>query len=106
MADELYIIREGEKVAMTAEEIAAWKAEGPPAPLPTIVYPADLWRRATDPEGDAIYEAMQRQSRRIIELFRAAQTYQSDDELWPLLMGAATELFGADRAAELLAPSR
>lgn len=78
----------------------------PPAPAPaTVVMPADLWRRATDDEAQAIDAAMQAQPLRLRRIFQTATSYQSDDELWPLLMAAAVALFGEDRAAELLASS-
>lgn len=78
--------------------------EAAPDPI-IIVYPADLWRRTTDEEAEAIDAAVQEQPLRLRRLFEMAQTFQSDDELWPLLMGAATDLFGEARALELLAPS-
>lgn len=76
-----------------------------PPPMPVIVSPADLWRRATEAEAEAIEAAMSSQPLRIRRLFERASTYQSDDPLWPLLYGSAVELFGAERAAELLAAS-
>ena len=81
----------------------------PPATEPdehvAIVFPADLWRRATDEEAEAIDHAMGAQPLRIRRIFTSALEYRSDDDMWPLLMGAATQLFGEERAAELLAPS-
>ena len=71
----------------------------------TIVYKGDLWRRATDVEAEAIIAALDAQPKRRQRLFNDVLALRSDDELWPLLMGAATQLFGAARAAELLAPS-
>lgn len=71
----------------------------------TILFPGDLWRRTTDAEAAAIDAAMSAQSIRLARLFMTAQTYRSDDPLWPLLVQVATSLFGAQRAAELLAPS-
>jgi hypothetical protein len=80
--------------------------EPPPLPeAPVVLYPADLWRRTTDDEAEQIEGAMNAQSARLRNLFRTAQTYQSDDPLWPVLHEAAVQLFGEDRAAELLAPS-
>jgi len=77
----------------------------PVEPGPIVVFPADLWRRTTDAEAEAIDAAMNGQSLRNRRLFETAQTYQSDDPLWPLLMGAAVQLFGEARARELLAAS-
>ena len=71
----------------------------------TSVMPADLWRRATDDEAEAIEAAMQSQPLRLRRIFQTATSYRSDDELWPLLLGVATELFGSERAEQLLARS-
>lgn len=106
MADELYIIREGEKVAMTDEEIAAWKAEPPPAELPVVVDAMVFWERLTPAEAETVETAMGEQSARSRNLFQKAKTFRSDHELWPVLTQLAAQLFGEARAAELLAPSR
>jgi hypothetical protein len=81
--------------------------EAPVQSLPTliIVSPADLWRRTTDEEAERIEDAMAAQPARLRNLFRAAQTYQSGDPLWPVLHQTAVELFGEERAGELLAAS-
>jgi len=76
----------------------------PPEPV-TIVYPVDLWSRMTDVEADAVVQAMTTQTARIQNIFRSASSYRSDHELWPLLVSMATDLFGAPRAAEILAAS-
>lgn len=102
-----YTIAEGDPWSVNGQWHQTWTLTPiPPAPVaPVVVFPADLWRRTTDAEAEAIEAAMAGQSARLRNLFRSAQTYQSDDPLWPVLNGAATELFGAERAAELLAPS-
>jgi hypothetical protein len=84
--------------------VVPYEPPAPPEP-PVVLYPADLWRRAGDEEAEQIEAAMNAQSARLRNLFRTAQTYQSDDPLWPVLHEAAVGLFGEERAAELLAPS-
>lgn len=84
--------------------VRTWEKRTTPA-LPIVVYKLDLWERATDAEAEAILAAMQAQPVRIRMIFDAAQTFREDHELWPLLMGAAVQLFGEGRAAQLLAPS-
>lgn len=77
-----------------------------PAPEPeTVVYPVDLWSRMTNAEADAVEAAMTTQPARIQNIFRSASSYRSDHELWPLLVSMATNLFGSERAAEILAAS-
>ncbi|MCD1266851.1 hypothetical protein B5M44_21485 [Shinella sumterensis] len=71
----------------------------------TIVYPVDLWSRMTDDEAHAVEAAMATQPVRIQNIFRAASSYRGDHELWPLLETMAVGLFGAGRAAEILAAS-
>lgn len=94
--------------------VAEWEAEGnaiPPYERPTepepvtILYPVDLWSRLTDVEADQVEAAMRTQPARVQNIFRAASSYRSDHELWPLLEIMAIELFGPERAAEILAPS-
>lgn len=75
-----------------------------PEPV-VIVYPVDLWSRMTDAEADAVEAAMATQTIRVQNIFKSASSYRGDHELWPLLTSMATELFGAPRAAEILAAS-
>ena len=92
--------------------IAGWEAKGnviePYVPEPedpaVISIPAViLWERMTEAEGEQVEAVMQTQPFRIRQIFTTAQTYRSDHELWPLLQHVATDLFGAQRAGELLA---
>lgn len=69
----------------------------------TILPAVTLWERTTTTEAAQIEAAMETQDARSRNIFRTAQTFRSDHELWPLLEQLATELFGAERAAELLA---
>ena len=93
---------------MLAEWEAAGNAIEPYAPEPevpaVISIPAvTLWERMTEAEGEQVEAVMQTQPFRIRQIFTTAQTYRSDHELWPLLQQIANELFGAQRADELLA---
>lgn len=78
-----------------------------PSPKPTvvIVYPVDLWERMTQEEADAVGAVMEQQDFRTRKIFESASSYRSDHELWPLLQQIATQLFGEERAAQVLAPS-
>jgi len=79
----------------------------PPIPEPepvVIVLPAvTLWERLTEDEADQVHDAMATQPVRTQRIFTTANTFRSDHELWPLLEQIANQLFGAERAAELLA---
>lgn len=99
---------------MTPEEIAELEASAPPIVIPepvTVVYAVDLWTRldgGEDGNGGEVAQViavMEQQPSRIRKIFDSATSYQSDHELWPLLVQIATTLFGAERAAEILAPS-
>lgn len=80
--------------------------EPEPEPDPVTVIPAvTFWERTTEVEGAAIEVMLNQQSFRVRQIFMTAQSYRSDHELWPLLHSAATQLFGAPRATELLAQS-
>ncbi|WP_022711845.1 hypothetical protein [Pseudochrobactrum sp. AO18b] len=92
--------------------IAEWEAVGnliePYLPVPesepVIIIPAvTLWERLTDSEAIQLNDAMATQPVRTRQIFLTANTFRSDHELWPLLQQVATNLFGVERAAELLA---
>lgn len=61
-----------------------------------------LWERMTDDEAEQVNAAMATQPFRTRQIFLTANTFRSDHELWPLLVQMATDLFGEERAAELL----
>ncbi|SFJ67664.1 hypothetical protein [Methylobacterium brachiatum] len=91
----------------TAEDLAVIAAlPDPPHPVEVVIlYRADLYRRCTDDEADAIDAALAKQPTRIRRIFESAVTFRSDDEMWSLLHDAAVGLFGDERAVELLAAS-
>lgn len=75
----------------------------PPAIEPATIIPAvTLWERLTDAEAEQVNAAMATQPFRTRQIFLTANTFRSDHELWPLLVQMATDLFGEERAAELL----
>lgn len=76
----------------------------PPVVQQVIVIPSvTFWERMADQEAEQVQVAMQAQPFRTRQIFMTAQSYRSDHELWPLLQQAAIELFGEERAGELLA---
>ncbi|MBO1903995.1 hypothetical protein J4G37_03620 [Microvirga sp. 3-52] len=69
-----------------------------------------LWfRRGPDFRGSAASIGVARGSRtlppRLQAIFDAAEYLSSDDEFWPNLVAAAKQAYGAERAAEILAPT-
>lgn len=77
----------------------------PPKESALIVLPAvTLWERLTSVEADQVGAVMETQPFRTRQIFLTANTFRSDHELWPLLVQVATELFGKQRATDLLAP--
>lgn len=95
----------GSKLLINGEIV---DAEVPPIETPepvTVVYSVDLWSRMTDDEADQVGAAMDQQPFRVRRIFESANSYRSDHELWQLLVQIATGLFGAERAAQILAPS-
>lgn len=70
-----------------------------------VLYPVALWSRMTNAEAERVEAAMMGQPIRVQNIFRAASSYRSDHELWPLLQSVAVGLFGETRAAEILAAS-
>ena len=77
----------------------------PALPFVVVLHPVDLWSRLTEAEAEQVEAVMATQPVRIQNIFKAASSYRSDHELWPLLEGVAVGLFGPDRAKEILAAS-
>ncbi len=76
----------------------------PPIIESVIIIPSvTFWERLTVSEADEVYALFESQPVRVRQIFMTAQSYRSDHELWPLLQQVASELFGAQRAGELLA---
>lgn len=71
----------------------------------SVLYPIDLWSRLTDEEAEAVEMAISAQPIRLQNIFRTASSYRSDHELWPVLRVISIELFGEQRATEVLAAS-
>lgn len=108
-------VRVSDEQWQKAQSMDLWRAsdgsltsppvQEPVEPVPVIIIlPAvTLWERLTEDEADQVNEAMATQPVRTQRIFTTANTFRSDHELWPLLQQMATELFGAERAGELLA---
>lgn len=77
----------------------------PPAAPAVRVYKAPLFRTMTDAEYDAYLQIRAGFTPRLQAIFDAAEYLSSDDEFWPDLVAAAEQVYGAERAAELLAPT-
>lgn len=98
-----HILADGMSIDQHVDELN--KPASPTAPQDVIILPAvTLWERLTEDEADQVNDAMVTQSVRTQRIFTTANTFRSDHDLWPLLMQMATDLFGEDRAAELLSP--
>ncbi len=76
----------------------------PPAP-PVITYKADIYRRCTDEEADAIEMALAAAPVRKRRLFESALHLDHSDEAFAFARDALVEMFGETRAGELLAAS-
>lgn len=79
-----------------------------PAPQPAksvITYKADLYRRCSEAEAEAIEMALMAASVRDRRLFETAQYLNSTDPDFDGLRQAMAAMFGQERADELLAAS-
>ena len=74
----------------------------PASPIVTVLPAVTLWERLTDAEAEQVNAAMATQPFRTRQIFLTANTFRSDHELWLLLVQMANDLFGEERAAELL----
>lgn len=80
--------------------------EDVPDPEPLHTTPKDLiWRRATDQEAEAMELALAAQPIRLRRIYEGATQIDDRDELYAMLLGALTVLFGVERANELLEPT-
>lgn len=88
---------------------AALKAAHPAAPLPVtgpvITYKADLYRRTTEQEAEAIEMALAAAPVRQRRLFESALHLDHSDEAFAFAQEALVGMFGKKRAGELLAAS-
>lgn len=90
-------------VRTTAEGEAVVRILSPNYPPRT--YKADIWRRATEQEAEAIEQMLSQQSARIRGLWYDTSYILHTDELFTLAWDNAVQAFGEARAGELLAPS-
>ncbi|MGV1784538.1 MULTISPECIES: hypothetical protein [Agrobacterium] len=103
---EMIELETGEAVPQLGWLLVDGEFQAPVVPDPvTVVYSVDLWTRMTNAEADQVGAAMDQQPFRVRRIFESANSYRSDHELWQLLVQIATDLFGAERAAQILAPS-
>lgn len=121
-SEEYYILADGDNYGLAPEirEVftasgavpKAWEdcplrddefVEPEPEPDVTIISAVTLWERMSEDEAEQVETVMAMQPFRTRQIFMTAQTFRSDHELWPLLTHMAAELFGEERASELLA---
>lgn len=105
----VFDVRDLEGVAVGWIEQAGGSFVEPVAPSvalrPVITTKADLYRRCTEEEADEIEVALQAAPVRQRRLFESAQYLDHADEQFSAMFQALVTLFGAERAAVLLARS-
>lgn len=79
----------------------------PPAPLAPAkqTAKADIWRRCTDAEAEALAATLALRSTREQRIFNDASYLDHADPLFAVMFDAVASAFGQDRAAVILAPS-
>lgn len=82
-----------------------YAVEDAPPPPPTVIFKADIWRRATEAEAETLDALLSAQPARLRRMWSDSQTLMSSDEMYPVVLAAVTQAFGENRASELLAPS-
>lgn len=95
-----------------------WSYDGsifspPPLPEPekptpvvlTSISKDAIWRRATDEEAEQMEAALQAQPVRLRRIYEGATFISAEDELYGVLAATLVQLFGAERADELLEPT-
>lgn len=94
----------GDQTQAALDEALAFYGLGA-IPSPTVTYKADIYRRCTDAEADAIEMALAAATTRRRRLFEESQYLDRSDEAFGLMHEAMVGMFGAERTSELLAPS-
>lgn len=94
-----------EEIAEDAPEYLAFLESLAAGVAPTVIYKADIWRRATDAEATTIDAALNAQPVRLRRMWQDSQTLATSDEMYPLVSAAFAQAFGSARAAELLEPT-
>jgi hypothetical protein len=88
-------------IPLTPEEIAALPPA--PPPLPRRIAKADIWRRCTNSEAEAVDSLLNAQPIRLQRMWADAQYLSTADELFPAVQTALSQAFGSERASQLLA---
>lgn len=86
-----------------APDVAAFLASI--APKKTVIFKADIWRRASDAEAQVIDLQLSAQPIRLQRMWQDSQTLSVDDQLYPRIRDAFVVAFGDVRAAQLLEPT-
>ncbi|MDZ5448969.1 hypothetical protein [Labrys sp. ZIDIC5] len=74
-------------------------------PKLTVIYKADIWRRATEEEAEIIDAQLNSQPIRLRRMWQDSQTLATTDEMYASVKSAFESAFGAERAAQLLEPT-
>jgi hypothetical protein len=77
----------------------------PEAPKLARTYKADIWRRSTDEEAEALDSALTEAPVRLRRLWDDSQLLMHEAEEFPYLRASVIAVVGEDRADALLAPS-
>jgi hypothetical protein len=64
-----------------------------------------IWERMTDQEAAQADALLKAQPPKVLRIYEGATYISTKAELYPQLLGAMTQLFGAERAAEILKPN-
>jgi hypothetical protein len=76
-----------------------------PPPMPIAIPVGVFFDRCTVLDADTIDEAMQAQPVKFRRAWQGATVFREDSDLWPVLRGVIVDLYGHERADELLAPA-
>lgn len=76
-----------------------------PEPPLTRLWKADIWRRTTDAEAEALEAMLATAPVRLRRIFEAAQYLDIDDADYPALRSGIVAVLGEERAAEVLTPT-
>lgn len=82
-----------------------WYMDEPPPPVLKNISKNIIWERMTDDEAAQTDAMLEAQTPKIKRIYEGATYISVKAAEYPLLLGAMTQMFGAQRAAEILKPN-
>lgn len=87
------------------DEAVASAAKASVSSMPVLTYKADIWRRCSDDQAEALHDLLSKQPIKQQMIFNGASVIDHADPLFQSLHDAITQAFDKATADKILAPS-